>query len=132
MLKPSAVERGLVGEILSRFEHKGLRIAALKLVKVKRDVAERLYAVHVGKHFFQALVDSIVGKDVVVAVLEGRSAVEVVRLMIGATDPVKANPGTIRGDYGLDITNNIIHASDSQASYEYEHRIFFTPEEIIE
>jgi nucleoside-diphosphate kinase len=132
MLKPSAVSRGLVGSIISRFEAKGLRIAALKLVRVKREMAEKLYAVHFGKPFYQSLIDSISGKDVVVAILEGRSAIEVVRLMIGATDPVKASPGTIRGDYGLDITNNIIHASDSPDSYEYEHRIFFSQEEILD
>ncbi|GBC71896.1 Nucleoside diphosphate kinase [Candidatus Calditenuaceae archaeon HR02] len=132
MLKPIAVSRGLVGSIISRFESKGLRIAALKLVRVQREMAEKLYAVHFGKPFYQSLIDSISGKDVVVAILEGRSAIEVVRLMIGATDPVKASPGTIRGDYGLDITNNIIHASDSPDSYEYEHRIFFSPEEILD
>ncbi len=132
MLKPTAVSRGLVGSIISRFESKGLRIAALKLVRVRREMAEKLYAVHFGKPFYQSLIDSISGRDVVVAILEGRSAIEVVRLMIGATDPVKASPGTIRGDYGLDITNNIIHASDSPDSYEYEHKIFFSPEEILD
>ncbi|MEM0381566.1 MAG: nucleoside-diphosphate kinase [Nitrososphaerota archaeon] len=132
MLKPIAVSRGLVGSIISRFESKGFRIAALKLVRVKREMAERLYAIHVGKPFYQSLIDSITGKEVVVAILEGRSAVEVVRLMVGATDPVKASPGTIRGDYGLDITSNIIHASDSQESYEYEHKIFFSKDEILD
>lgn len=131
MLKPTAISRGLVGEIISRFERKGLKIVALKLVRVKREMAERLYAVHEGKPFYTTLIESIRDKEVVAAILEGRNAVEVVRLMIGATDPTKASPGTIRGDYGLDLTNNVIHASDSPQSYEYEHKIFFSPEEIL-
>ncbi len=132
MIKPIAVSRGLVGEIISRFERKGFKIAALKLVKVRRELAEKLYEVHKGKPFYSLLIESITGREVVAAILEGRSAIEVVRLMIGATDPVKAEPGTIRGDYGLDITENIIHASDSPYSYEYEHKIFFSPGEIVD
>jgi nucleoside-diphosphate kinase len=130
MLKPSAVSRGLVGAILSRFESRGLRIVALKSVKMRRDLAERLYMVHHSKPFYPSLINAVSDKQVVVAILEGRAAVEVVRKMIGATDPVKAEPGTIRGDYALDITDNIIHASDSAATYEYEWRIFFDPAEV--
>lgn len=132
MLKPIAVSRGLIGEILARFERKGLKIAALKLVHVKRELAEKLYAVHRGKPFYGALIESITDKDVVVAILQGRNATEVVRLMIGSTDPVKAAPGTIRGDYGLDITENIIHASDSPSSFEYEHKLFFSSDDILD
>jgi nucleoside-diphosphate kinase len=130
MLKPSAVERGLLGEIISRFERKGLRIIAMKMIRMRREEAERLYEVHRGKHFYEQLVSTIAGKRVVVMVLEGRSAISVVRKMVGATDPVNAEPGTIRGDLGLDITDNLVHASDSNESYEHEHRIFFDESEL--
>jgi nucleoside-diphosphate kinase len=130
MLKPSAVERGLLGEIISRFERKGLRILAMKMIRMRREEAERLYEVHRGKHFYDQLVSTIAGSRVVVMVLEGRSAILVVRKMIGATDPVNAEPGTIRGDLGLDITDNLVHASDSKESYEHEHRIFFEESEL--
>jgi nucleoside-diphosphate kinase len=130
MLKPSAVERGLLGEIISRFERKGLRILAMKMIRMRREEAERLYEVHRGKHFYEQLVSTIAGSRVVVMVLEGRSAISVVRKMIGATDPVNAEPGTIRGDLGLDMTDNLVHASDSKESYEHEHRIFFEESEL--
>jgi nucleoside-diphosphate kinase len=130
MLKPSAVERGLLGEIISRFERKGLRIIAMKMIRMRREEAERLYEVHRGKHFYEQLVSTIAGKRVVVMVLEGRSAISVVRKMVGATDPVNAEPGTIRGDLGLDMTDNLVHASDSKESYEHEHRIFFEESEL--
>jgi nucleoside-diphosphate kinase len=130
MLKPSAVERGLLGEIISRFERKGLRILAMKMIRMRREEAERLYEVHRGKHFYEQLVSTIAGSRVVVMVLEGRSAISIVRKMIGATDPVNAEPGTIRGDLGLDITDNLVHASDSKESYEHEHRIFFEESEL--
>ncbi|MDJ0273789.1 MAG: nucleoside-diphosphate kinase [Nitrososphaerota archaeon] len=131
MLKPSAVERGLMGEIISRFERKGLKVVAMKLIRMRREDAERLYAVHRGKHFYEQLVSTIAGRRVVVMVLEGRSAISVVRKMLGATDPVNAEPGTIRGDFGLDITDNLVHASDSAESYEYEHRIFFSESDLV-
>ena len=124
-LKPIAIRRGLVGEILSRFEKKGFRFKALKLIKMNRAKTERLYEIHKGKHFFEELVSSIAGNEIIAAVLEGRNAVEVVRKMIGSTDPVNAEPGTIRGDYGLDITENIIHASDSMESFKREVKILF-------
>ncbi|HEW93350.1 nucleoside-diphosphate kinase [Candidatus Geothermarchaeota archaeon] len=124
-LKPIAIQRGLVGEILSRFEKKGFRFKALKLIRMTREKTEELYSIHRGKHFFEDLVNSIAGKEIVAAILEGRNAVEVVRRMIGSTDPTKAEPGTIRGDYGLDITENIIHASDSWESFIREAKILF-------
>jgi len=130
MLKPSAVSRGLVGAIISRFEAKGFRIVAMKLVKMSREVAERLYSIHSDKPFYPSLVEAISGKEVVVMVIEGRGAVEAARLMVGATDPVKANPGTVRGDYALDLTDNVIHASDSKESYEFEYKLFFSPDEV--
>lgn len=131
MLKPSALERGLVGEILGRFERKGLKLVAMKTVLMTRDRAEELYSVHKGKHFFDDLVSRMTGQRVVVMVLEGRSAVSVVRRLIGATDPVSADPGTVRGDLGLDLTDNLVHASDSGESFERESSIFFQPSELL-
>jgi nucleoside-diphosphate kinase len=131
ILKPSAVSRGLVGEIISRFERKGLRLLQMRLAMIAKSEAELLYDVHRGKPFFDDLVKTITSGKVVLMVLEGREAVQVVRKMIGATDPVKAEPGTIRGDYGLEITDNLVHASDSKESFEKEYRIFFKPEEIM-
>ncbi|MEM1944832.1 MAG: nucleoside-diphosphate kinase [Nitrososphaerota archaeon] len=130
ILKPSALERRLVGDIIGRLERKGLRLVQAKVVKMSREEAERLYAVHSGKPFFEDLVRTITSSRVVVMVWEGRSAIEVVRRLVGSTDPVKAEPGTIRGDLGLELTDNLIHASDSEDSYEAEHSIFFTPSEL--
>ncbi len=131
MIKPDAVKRGLVGEIIARFERKGFKIKALKMKWLTKEEAEKLYEVHRGKPFFQELVDFITSGPVVAMILEGPSAIDVVRLMIGATDGRKAAPGTIRGDYALDIGANVIHASDSKEAYEREHRVFFTEEEIV-
>jgi nucleoside-diphosphate kinase len=103
----------------------------MRLAMITKSEAELLYDVHRGKPFFDDLVKTITSGKVVLMVLEGREAVQVVRKMIGATDPVKAEPGTIRGDYGLEITDNLVHASDSKESFEKEYRIFFKPEEIM-
>ncbi|MEM1946107.1 MAG: nucleoside-diphosphate kinase [Candidatus Caldarchaeum sp.] len=130
ILKPSAVSRGLVGEIISRLERKGLRLKQLRTKMISRDEAERLYEIHRGKPFFEGLVETITSGPVVLMVWEGREAIQVVRKLMGATDPVKAEPGTIRGDYGLDITDNLIHASDSRESFEKECFIFFGPDEV--
>ncbi len=130
ILKPSAVSRGLVGEIISRLERKGLRLIQLKMKTISRDEAEKLYQVHVGKPFFEDLIKTITAGPSILSVWEGREAVQAVRRLIGATDPVKADPGTIRGDFGLDITDNLIHASDSAESFDKECFIFFRPEEI--
>lgn len=124
-LKPSAIERGLIGEIISRFERKGLEIVSIKTCIMSRDEAEDFYSIHRDKHFFNDLINTISGRKIVAMVLKGRSAISVVRNMIGATDPVKAGPGTIRGDYGLDITDNLIHASDSVESFNREVSILF-------
>ncbi len=103
----------------------------MRLAMMTKSEAELLYDVHRGKPFFEDLVKTITSGKVVLMVLEGREAVQVVRKLIGATDPVKAEPGTIRGDYGLEITDNLVHASDSKESFEKEYRIFFKPEEIM-
>jgi len=129
-LKPEAVRRGLIGEILMRIERKGLRIRALRLHRMTRREAEELYAPHKGKEFFERLVEHVTSGPVLLMVIEGRGAVEVLRRMIGATDPLEAEPGTIRGDYALDITQNIIHAADSPERAEEEMRIFFTEDEL--
>ncbi len=130
MLKPSCIQRGLMGEVISRFEKKGLRILQVKVLKMPREKAEELYKVHEGKPFYQSLIDAISGKTVALIVLEGRRAISVVRKLIGATDPVQAEAGTIRGDLAIDLTDNLIHASDSPESYEREHRIFFSEKEL--
>ncbi|BES82473.1 nucleoside-diphosphate kinase [Pyrodictium abyssi] len=131
MIKPDAVKRGLVGEIIARFERKGLKIKALKMKWLTREEAEKLYEVHRGKPFFEELVEFITSGPVVAMILEGDSAVEVVRLMIGPTDGRKAPPGTIRGDFALDIGANVIHASDSKESFEREYKVFFSDNEIV-
>jgi len=130
MLKPSCVQRGLIGEVISRFEKKGLRIVQLKVVKMDREKAAELYKVHHGKPFYENLINTIAGKTVVLMVLEGRKAISVVRRLIGATDPAQAEAGTIRGDLAIELTDNLIHASDSPESYEREHKIFFREDEL--
>lgn len=130
MIKPDGVQRGLVGEILSRFEKKGLKIVGLKMLQIPREMAETHYGEHKGKPFFGPLVDYIISSPVVAMVLEGKDAVAVAREMMGATNPLKAAPGTIRATYGMDIGRNIIHGSDSTASAGREINIFFRPEEL--
>jgi nucleoside-diphosphate kinase len=128
IVKPDAVRRGLIGEILSRIERKGLRIEALRMMRVDRDLAERHYGEHAGKPFFGELVEFITSGDVVVAKVTGPQAVEVLRTLMGATDPVKSAPGTIRGDYGTVITENLVHGSDSPESAKRELDLFFAGE----
>ncbi len=125
VIKPDGVKRGLVGETISRFERKGLKIKALKMHRFTKEEAERFYSVHREKPFFGELVEFITSGPVVAAILEGRNAIDVVRLMIGATDSAKAAPGTIRGDFGLELTANIIHASDSNESFDRESKVIF-------
>ncbi|HEY1332128.1 MAG TPA: nucleoside-diphosphate kinase [Actinomycetota bacterium] len=125
ILKPDAVRRGLVGEILGRFERKGLRIESMRTMQVDRDLAEHHYAEHVDKPFFADLVGFITSGPVVVARIGGREAVSVVRGLMGATDPARSAPGTIRGDYGLEITENLVHGSDSPESAARELDLFF-------
>lgn len=132
MIKPDGVQRNLVGEILSRFEKKGLKVVALKMLQISRELAEHHYGEHKGKPFFEPLVEYITSGPVVAMVLEGKDAVSTARDMMGATNPLKASPGTIRGTYGMDIGRNVIHGSDSPESAQREVDIFFKPEEIIE
>jgi nucleoside-diphosphate kinase len=130
MIKPDAVQRGFVGEILCRFEKKGIKIVAMKLVAVDRKLAEKHYGIHKGKPFFEPTVNYITSSPVVAMVLEGINVIEMVRAMTGATDPQKAAMGTIRGDYGQFIGRNIIHASDGKDTAQFEINLWFSPEEI--
>jgi nucleoside-diphosphate kinase len=125
LIKPDGVRRGLTGEVLARIERKGLRIVAMDLRTVGRDLAETHYAEHVEKPFYGSLVDFITSGPLVALVAEGPRAIEAFRALAGATDPVKAGPGTIRGDYALEVQDNIVHGSDSPDSAGREIKIFF-------
>lgn len=129
LLKPDAVQRGLVGEIVQRFERRGLKVVALKMVRVTRSLAETYYAEHRGKPFFEPLMSYITSGPVVAMVLEGDAAVALVRKMMGKTDSAEAEPGTIRGDLAMTIGRNVIHGSDSPESAKREIPLFFKPEE---
>lgn len=131
LIKPDAVRRGLVGEIIRRLENRTLTIKALKTARPSRELAERHYEVHRGKPFFEEVVSFIASGPIVVAVIEGENAIEVVREMIGALDPSSAQPGTIRGDYTLSVKENLVHGSDSSESAEREIAVWFSPEEIL-
>jgi nucleoside-diphosphate kinase len=125
LVKPDAFARGLSGEIIARFERKGLVIAALQQMMVERDLAERHYAEHRDKPFFSDLVEFITGGPLVAMVLEGTSAVAAARQVIGATNPLEAHAGSIRGEYGLEVQTNLVHGSDSSESAEHEIGLFF-------
>jgi nucleoside-diphosphate kinase len=125
LVKPDGVKKGLTGEIISRMEKKGLKIAAMRMLQMDKALARKHYAVHDGKPFFAGLVDFITSGPIVAVVVEGEKSVEVVRKLMGETDPVKAAPGTIRGDYGLDIGENLIHGSDSEENAQKEIALFF-------
>jgi nucleoside-diphosphate kinase len=131
LLKPDCVHRRLVAAVLQRFEQKGLRLAALKLVQASRALAEKHYAVHKGKPFYDSLLQFLTAGPTVAVVLEGREAVAVVRNLMGPTDGVKAPPGTIRGDYALSVQNNLIHGSDSPENAAAEIALWFKPEELV-
>jgi nucleoside-diphosphate kinase len=131
LLKPDCVHRRLVGAVLQRFEQKGLRLAALKLLQVGRTLAEKHYAVHKGKPFYESLLKFLESGPTVALVLEGREAVTVVRTLIGATDGTKAPPATIRGDFALSVQNNLIHGSDSPENAAAEIALWFKPEEMV-
>lgn len=131
IVKPDGVQRGLVSEILGRFERRGLKIAALKLMQIDRELAERHYAVHVGKFFYDELVEYITSGPVVVAVLEGPKVIEIVRSMIGKTRPNEAVGGTIRGDFAVEGLRNLIHASDAPETATEEIDLYFRDGEVV-
>lgn len=132
IVKPDGVQRGLTGKILARFEERGFKIVALKIMWVPTDLAEAHYAVHKGKFFYQSLVDYITSNPVVVMVLEGHEAIGAVRKMVGATRPWEAEAGTIRGDLALMGLRNLIHASDAPETAESEIALWFQPAEVVE
>jgi len=131
LLKPDAVQRRLVGEIIRRFEKKGLRLAGLKLLKCSRDLAEKHYAVHKGKPFYESLLTFLTSGPTVAMVWEGREAIASCRVLMGLTDGAKSPPGTIRGDFGLSIQNNLVHGSDSAENAAIEIALWFRNEELI-
>jgi len=131
LIKPDAMHIGLAGAIISRLEKLGLRVVALKMLHMDKDLAQRHYAVHKDKPFYQRLVNYMTSSPVIAIVFEGEEAVGVIRKAIGATDPTKAEPGTIRGDFGSDIERNAIHGSDSMETAEEEIKLFFAEDEIF-
>ena len=131
LVKPDGVQRRLGGEIISRFEKRGLKIVALKLCRMSREMAEKHYAEHVGKPFFQSLVEFITSGPIIAMVVEGENSIRAVRAMMGATNPLEAAPGTIRGDLALVMSQNVIHGSDGPESAEREIETFFVPAEIF-
>jgi nucleoside-diphosphate kinase len=131
MIKPDAVERGLTGQVIAILEAKGLKVVAMRMIKIDNKRAKKLYEVHKGKPFYNDLIEYAMSGPVVTMILDGEDAVRRLRQVIGATDPSKAEPGTVRRDFGLTVLKNVIHASDSPENAEREMRIFFKPSEII-
>ena len=131
ILKPDALQRGLMGPILARLEARGLKFIGLKLMQVSNELANKHYGIHQGKPFFEGLVSYITSSPVLVGAIEGKDVIEIVRSTVGATNPVKAAPGTIRGDFGVNIGRNLIHASDSPENGQSEVALFFAAEELI-
>jgi nucleoside-diphosphate kinase len=132
MLKPEAIKMRIIGEIIRRIESKGLRVVALKLIKASKKHVEKLYEMHKDKPFYEKLVNWVASGPIVVMVVEGNSAINVMRELAGATNPAEAAPGTIRKDYGLNITQNVIHAADGPENALREIRIFFRRNNIFE
>lgn len=132
LVKPNGVERGLVGEVVSRFERRGLSLRGCRLMQVSRELAENHYEEHKDKPFFADLVDFITSGPVMAMVVEGVSAVKVVRDMMGATDPLEAAPGTIRGDFALEIGENIVHGSDAPETADREIALYFSSDDLLD
>jgi len=131
LIKPDAMQRGLAGAIISRLEQRGLKLVAIKMLHLDKALARRHYAVHAKKPFFDGLVDYISSAPIIAIIFEGESAVKVVRDTMGATDPARAEPGTIRRDFGVDIERNAVHGSDSVETAEQEIKLFFSQDEIF-
>lgn len=131
MVKPDGVQRNLIGDIIGRIEKKGYKIVALKMLQLTNAMAEEHYKEHIGKPFYQELVDFITSGPVIAMVIEGNDAVKGMRQIIGATKPLEAVPGSIRGDYGINVGHNIIHGADSVESAKREMKIYFTDAELI-
>ena len=131
LLKPDAVQRGLIGSIIGRLEQRGLKLVGMKFMQVPRDLAERHYAVHEGKSFYNGLIEYITSSPVVAMVWEGQRAIEVVRRMFGSTNPTDADPGTIRADYAVETGRNLVHGSDGPETAAYELPLWFTESEMV-
>lgn len=131
LVKPDGVQRGLIGEIIGRFERRGLKLAGMKFLQMSRELASKHYAVHEGKPFYESLVEYIVSGPVVAMVWEGKDAIAAARATMGVTNPVEAAPGTIRGDYGMEIGRNLVHGSDSPENGEKEVALFFDSSELV-
>jgi nucleoside-diphosphate kinase len=131
LIKPDGVQRGLIGEVISRFERRGLRLAGMKFMWMSRELAARHYHEHEGKPFYEGLVNYITSGPIVAMVWEGKQAIEVVRQTMGKTKPAEAAPGTIRGDLGLEVGRNVVHGSDGPESAAYEISLFFREDELF-
>jgi len=131
IIKPDAVQRGLVGPIITRFEQRGLRIVGAKFMHITRELAERHYAIHEGKAFYEGLLDYITSAPVMVMVLEGPQAIAAARATMGATRPLEASPGTIRADFGLEVGRNLVHGSDAPETAHFELDLFFDKSELV-
>jgi len=131
LIKPDGVQRGLIGQVISKLELRGLKIVALKMLSINHELASRHYSEHIDRPFYKNLIEFIISSPVVATVFEGPDAVTLVRKTMGATNPLEASPGTIRGDMGITIDKNIIHGSDSIESADKEIALFFQPEEIL-
>jgi len=131
LIKPDAMQRGLAGTIITRLEKQGLKLVAIKMLHLDKALARRLYAIHKDKPFFNSLVDYISSVPIVAAVFEGEGAIAVIRKTMGATDPAKAEAGTIRGDFGVDTEHNSVHGSDSVETAAKEIKLFFAEDEIF-
>ena len=131
IIKPDAVQRGLIGEIITRFERRGLRLAGMKLIHIDESLAQRHYAIHKGKPFYEPLIRYITSSPVVVMVLEGNEAINIVRRTMGATKPAEAAPGTIRADFSLEIGRNLVHGSDGLETATFEVPLFFGEDELL-
>lgn len=132
LIKPDGVQRGLIGEIIARFERKGLKLVGLKLLNLPKDKAKELYSPHFGKFFYDYLVQFMTSNPIVALAVEGNNAIEIVRLINGATKPMESVPGSIRGDFSIDITHNVVHASDSPENADRELSILFDDDEVLE
>jgi len=131
IIKPDAVQRGLIGDIVARLERRGLKIVAMKMMQISKELASRHYAVHAGKPFYEGLVAYITSAPVVVLAVEGKGAIEVVRATMGATNPVQAASGTIRADFSMEIGRNLVHGSDGPETAAFELGLFFSADEIL-
>jgi nucleoside-diphosphate kinase len=131
IIKPDAVQRGLTGEIITRLERRGLRIVAMKMMQISKELAARHYAVHLGKPFYEGLIEYITSSPVVVMAVEGKESIEIVRKTMGATAPAEAAPGTIRADFALEIGRNLVHGSDGPETAAFELGLFFRDDEML-